>query len=137
MLSNLVFTFSHIRNPNTKLDFQQNSNTIEQLNERKPNYASLFNEEYKMHIPIFDNMLNELDYANHKEWYGIKSHARLYYDVMVGLGIMKKISADEASKCFSSRFQGIKHGTFKGKEQNLIATEKIRTEVLHVLREFH
>lgn len=129
MFANLSFTFKSIKNHQTLL---LNSNTKEfpkAIKEEILDYSYLFTDNYKAHIPLFDKMLNELSFANDIEWFGTKYFARLYYDEMIGFGIMKKTTAEKASKCFSMRFLGIEHGTFKGKEQNNEISEKIKCEV--------
>ncbi|MCX2453148.1 hypothetical protein OQX61_17865 [Pedobacter sp. PLR] len=142
VFSNIRFTYKNIRNSNIPLEpipvtesiLEPKQNLITQ--QEFSDYSSLFSNEYMPYISLIDKMLVDLNYANNIEWYGSKYLARIFYDTMVNFGIMKKTTAENAARCFSTRFNGVLHGTFKGKEENVIETEKIKSEIVHVLRPF-
>lgn len=142
VFSNIQFTYKNIRNPNIPLESisvtESNSEPKQNLTNQQefPDYFSLYSNQYSPHISLIDKMLVDLNYANDIEWHGSKYLARIFYDTMVNFGIMKKTTAENAARCFSTRFNGVRHGTFKGKEENDIEAEKIKNEIAHALRYF-
>ncbi|MBC6112510.1 hypothetical protein ACFOG5_12090 [Pedobacter fastidiosus] len=136
MFSNLNFTFVHIRKTGLILESLSKKEIQKPLPEQHLNYLFLFNDEYICHATAFDEILVELKYANNIQWFGKKSYARLYYNVLVKYGIMKKLGIEDVAKCFATRFSGILYTTFKGVEDNAYEEERIEMEIQHKFRMF-